>query len=138
MNTFNIIAGIFTILGFAFGIYQYRKSVKLKDITLSLLQNAAGNICKSQQSTEYAFWNFKNIQKNAIELNDSDYKKEISKLASDGQGDAASADRLLINLFNEFLSLQELQLGERDIKHPEKNELKLWEKELSNRANIKS
>jgi ABC-type amino acid transport substrate-binding protein len=132
-DTFNIVVGFITILSSVFGLYQFNEKRKLKIFTVSVLQGSAGNLCKIQQSTEWAFKNFREIQKLAVELSDSEIKKDLIKKVSDGQGDAAAADRLVINLFEQFMTIQESQFGSKEIKHPEKHELNLWLKELESR-----
>lgn len=88
-----------------------------------------GNICKIQQSTRWAFENFRNIQKLAVMLPDSEIKSELVILISNGQGDASASDRMLINLLNELLTVQEAQFQTREIKHTEKHELEMVMKE---------
>ena len=128
-----IISGLFTIASFVYALYQISEKKKLKLFAISVLQGSAGNICKVQQSTEWALNNFREVQKLTVELEDSEIKKEIIKKVSDGQADAAAADRLAINLFGDFMTMQEAQFNTREIKHPEKNELNLWKKELRSR-----
>jgi ABC-type amino acid transport substrate-binding protein len=132
-DIFNIIVGLITLASFIFGLYQANEKRKLKQFTISVLKGTAGNLCKVQQSTEWAFNNFKEVQKLAVELGDTEIKKELIKKISDGQADAAAADRLVINLFEQFMTKQESQFDSKDISHPEKNELRLWLKELESR-----
>jgi hypothetical protein len=129
MSAFNIIAGIASILGFAFACYQYHEKNKLKLFTKSVIQGIGGNICKIQQSTRWAFQNFRNAQKLLVKLPDSELKQNLVLIVADGQGDASASDRMLINLLNELLTVQEAQFGSRDISHTEKNELELANKE---------
>ena len=128
LNIINYVAIGLTILGSIFGIVQFIKSKKLKRITLSMLQTAAGDLCKIQQSTEWTFNNIRTIQNLAVNLSDSELKKQIIRTTSDGQGDGASADRLVITLFSHIMILQESQFNKKEIIHPEKNELPLWKK----------
>ena len=133
-DTLNLIFGSVTVLSFLFAIYQFNEKKKLKRFTISVLQGTAGNLCKVQQSTEWAFVNFQHAQKLAVELADSKEKKELIIKISNGQGDAAAADRLVINLFEQFMTIQESQFKLKDISHPEKKELRLWSKELESRS----
>lgn len=129
MNTFNIIAGLASILGFAFACYQYHEKNKLEIFTKSVIQGIGGNICKIQQSTRWAFENFRNTQKLIVQLPESELKDKLVVMVSDGQGDASASDRMLINLLNELLTVQEAQFGTRVISHTEKDELELANKE---------
>lgn len=132
-DVFNIIIGFITIASLVFGFYQANEKRKLKRFTISVLQGTAGNLCKVQQSTEWAFNNFREVKKLAVELANNDIKKELIKKVSDGQADAAAADRLLIDLFEQFMTIQESRFDSKDISHPEKKELNLWLKELESR-----
>jgi hypothetical protein len=129
--------GLFiTIIGTIFGILQFFKNKKLKRVTLTALQSAAGDLCKIQQSTEWTFNNMRHLQQLLVNLDDSDLKKQILKIASDGQGDAASADRMVITLFSHLMTMQETQFNTKEIIHPEKNEFPLWRKQFAiNRTN---
>ena len=62
-------------------------------------------------------------------LPDSEIKSELVILISNGQGDASASDRMLINLLNELLTVQEAQFQTREIKHTEKHELEMVMKE---------
>jgi ABC-type amino acid transport substrate-binding protein len=132
-NLLNLGFGLITTISFLFAIYQFKEKKKLRKFTISVLTGTAGNLCKVQQSTEWAFANYREAQKLAVELKDSEIKKELIKKLSDGQGDAASADRLVINLFQQFMTLQDAQFDMKDISHPEKKELVLWKKEIDSR-----
>lgn len=129
MDVWNIVAGAASILGLAFACYQYNEKTKLELFTKSVLQGIGGNICKIQQSTRWAFDNFRNIQKLAVNLPESELKSNLILLITDGQGDASASDRMLINLLNELLTVQEAQFRTREIKHTEKHELEMVMKE---------
>jgi len=123
-------AGLFlTSIGSIYGIFQYHKNKRLKKFTLSALQSAAGDLCKIQQSTEWTFNNMRQILQLALNLSDSNLKKQIIEKTCDGQGDAASADRMTITLFSHLISMQETQFNLKEIIHPEKDELPLWRKQ---------
>lgn len=121
---------ILTFLGTVFGIFQYFKSKKFRRSTLIALQTAAGDLCKIQQSTLWTFNNLRQIQEVSVNLDESENKKKIIQMASDGQGDAASADRMVIALFSHLIAMQETQFNKKEIIHPEKDELPLWNKQL--------
>lgn len=123
--------GLFlTSIGSIYGIFQYHKNKRLKKFTLSALQSAAGDLCKIQQSTEWTFNNIRQIRKLALNLEDSDLKKQIIEKICDGQGDAASADRMTITLFSHLITMQETQFDLKEIIHLEKDELPLWRKQV--------
>jgi hypothetical protein len=129
MDPFNIIAGCASILGFSFALYEYFKRKKLEQFTLNSLQGLAGNLAKVAQSTEWASANFTAVQNDAINLPDSEIKKSIIMKATLGTGDTFSADRMVKNLFNELLTLQESQFGTRLIKHQEAENFSVYKKE---------
>lgn len=133
MNYFNYITGAITVLAFAFAIYEYFQRKKLEQFTKSTLQAVAGNLAKVQQSTGWADANFQGIQRDVINLSESETKSKIIIGVTNGRGDAAGADRMVVNLFNELLTFQEAQFGTREITHPERN-LDLIQKELTNQA----
>lgn len=133
MNAFNIATGIASILSLLFACYQFYERKKLELFTKSVLQGTGGNVCKIQQSTRWAFENIRNAQKIITKLPESELKENLTILLSDSQGDASASDRMLINLLNELLTLQEAQFHTRDIKHTEKSELELATKEKRQR-----
>ena len=134
MIYFTYITGAFTVLGFGFAIFEYFQRKRLEQFTKSTLHGIAGNLAKIHQSTGWADNHFRQIQREAVELAESEGKKKIIIGVSDGQGDSTSADRMVINLFNELLSYQEAQFGTREITHPERT-LELIQKEETNHAN---
>src|SRR4030042_3091926 len=94
----NLIGFAFTLAGTIFGIIQFFRNKKLKKYTLSVLQSASGDLCKVQQSTEWTFNNIRRIQELVSHMYASELRGKLTKITSDAQGDAASADRLVINL----------------------------------------
>ncbi len=135
MDIINIIAVIITVFSFAFSLYQFNEKKKLENFTLKVLRSIAGNLCKIQQSTEWTFANIRNLQLKAGGLQDDEVKKEIVRLLSDAQGDAAAADRLVVTVFNDVLTFQDATFNTTEISHPEKRELALWKKVEENKYN---
>lgn len=129
----NLIFGAVSILSFFFAIYQYKEKRQLMKTYLSQLQGINGNICKIHQSTDWAFAHFRGIKDIAVDLSESEIKKEILKKACDGQGDASAADRMLENLFVQAMAFQKAQFDNDYVSHPEKNKLPLWIRELESR-----
>jgi hypothetical protein len=124
------------ILGLSVGIacliiawYQYKDKRKLEQFSKATLRGMAGNIAKIQQSSEWAAANFRYAQNTAIELKDSEQKSPLLQYISNGIGDAVATDRLVINLFNDVLNMQQAQFNTRIITHPEKEDLKFYNKE---------
>jgi hypothetical protein len=123
MDIWNIITGIATFIAMGIAVNEFIKRRKLEQFTNSSLRGIAGNLAKIKQSTAWAFNNFRVAQSEAVKLTNSENKNELLIKIADGQGDAASADRMIVNLLNEILTLQEGQFGTREITHPEKNVL---------------
>jgi hypothetical protein len=131
MDTWNLITGLATLLGtaitivsLAYGIYQSRLKKKLELFSLNSLQYLAGDIAKIQQSSGWAFVNVQTAQNEISQINNLPTKDIIMKI-SNAQGDTASTDRMITNLFNHILSLQESEFGSRIVKHPEAKDLPL-------------
>jgi hypothetical protein len=129
------------ILGLLFGIagviiawYQYNDKLKLEQFSKATLRGMAGNIAKIQQSTEWAATNLRDASNTAIQLPDSDLKLPLLKFISNGIGDATATDRLVINLFNDVLNMQQAQFNTRLSTHPEKEYLNLCKKEKAQQA----
>ena len=94
----------------------------------------AGNIAKIQQSSEWAATNLRDARNTAVLLPESDLKPPLIKFITNGVGDATALDRLIINLFNDVLNMQQAQFNTRIITHPEKQELKLCQKEKAQQS----
>ena len=137
MNTWNIITGIATLIGLAIAYYQFNEKKKLERFTKSSLQGIAGNLAKIQQSTEWADSNFRATQSEAVKLPDSDIKRKITLYVHNGQGDVVASDRMVVNLFNDILTLQEGQFGTRIINHPDGTDLALIKKETERNKSTK-
>ena len=83
----------------------------------SKLKGIAGNIFASDRSASLADRHYRSCRDNALKLADSDEKNEILKHAHDGARDAEAASRMLENLLNEVLSLQDGLFKTRDKIH---------------------
>jgi len=108
-----------SIISIQIAIYQVRQNIKLKNITKSNFQCWAGNIRHIIQSAQWSYDKFVEIIDTVNLLNDSEQKSKITKLAAQGHGDSASAERMLKNHLNDLLSAQEGLFKTKIITHPE-------------------
>lgn len=138
MNYTEIISLISTVISLIIAFVQYRNAVRVSVFAKAALQNAAGDVCKIQQSTEWAANNLRNVMKNSVSLPDSIHKNALQLQVANALGDIVAADRLTINLFNSLMSYQQSQFQTREIRHPEQADLQLWLKELENNQQTKT
>ena len=89
----------------------------------------AGNIAKIQQSTAWATNNIRDSHNTAAQLPETELKLPLLRFISNGLGDATAIDRLIINLFNDVLIMQQAQFNTRIVTHPERDFLDLYKKE---------
>ncbi|WP_133992279.1 hypothetical protein [Dinghuibacter silviterrae] len=122
------------IAGLVIAWFQYQSRLRLEHFTKASWKGMAGNIAKIQQSTEWAATNMRDAHNSAIRLPDSELKIELLGFISRGFGDATATDRLVTNLFNDVLNLQEAQFKTRIVTHPERDELKLYKMERDQRG----
>jgi hypothetical protein len=132
MSNTEILSTALTVVSSLVAILQYKNAVKVSDFAKAALQNAAGDVCKIQQSTEWAHNHLREIMKLTVGLPNSLEKSMMQQKITQAQGDVTAADRLTISLFNSLLSHQQSQFQTRDIRHPEKANLELWLKEVKN------
>lgn len=103
----------------------------MERFTKGTLRGMAGNIAKIQQSTAWARTNLRDACNTASQLPESELKVALIKFISNGIGDATATDRLMINLFNDVLNMQQAQFDTRIVTHPERDDLELYKKEQS-------
>jgi hypothetical protein len=121
------IAGLIVgVIGLIVAWYQYNGKRKLALFSKTTLRGMAGNIAKIQQSTAWARTNTRDAHNTAALLPDSELKITLLKFLSNGMGDATATDRLVTNLFNDALTMQESQFKTRIVKHPERDILNLY------------
>src|SRR6266581_8588819 len=108
---------IIGVAGLIIAGYQYEGKRKLEQFSKATLRGMAGNIAKIQQSTACASTNLKDAHNTATQLSESDLKQPLLKFISNGVGDATATDRLVINLFNDVLNMQQAQFNTRIVTH---------------------
>jgi len=84
-----------------------------------MLARIAGNIVHIEENPGWADRHFANIRDAALQLQDSNEKAEIIKSAQEGSRDAVAAQRMLVDLLNVVLGLQEGLFDTKDIRRPE-------------------
>jgi hypothetical protein len=87
-----------------------------------MLATIAGNIVHIRESPGWADRHFAHIRDQALQLQDSDQKAEIIRSAQDGSRDAVAAQRMLSDLLNVAIGLQQGLFDTESIRHPEKRE----------------
>jgi hypothetical protein len=125
MDAGTIISIVISLAGIGLAIWQFKEKAKLEKFTLANFQGMIGNLAKIQQSTNWAMNNYRNARALAVQLPDSEIKAQLITKISDGLGDAVAADRMIINLFNQILTAQQTQFNNREINHPDKEDLYL-------------
>lgn len=126
-----IVGLIVGIAGLIIAWYQYNDKRKLEQFSKTILRGMAGNIAKIQQSTAWARTNLRDASNTAAQLPESDLKVVLLRFISNGVGDATATDRLMVNLFNDVLNMQQAQFNTRIVTHPERDDLELYNKEQS-------
>lgn len=130
MDTVIGIGGLIVgVIGLIVAWFQYDGKKKLEQFSKTTLQGMAGNIAKIQQSTAWAKTNARDAHNTTALLPDSDLKVTLLKFLLNGMGDATATDRLVTNLFNDALTMQESQFKTRIVKHPERDMFDLYKKE---------
>ena len=114
----SIIGTSITAGSFVYAIKTRREKKALERLIHGKLKGIAGNIVASEKSATLADNNFRRCRDEALKLVKSTLKNEILKHAHNGARDAESASRMLENLLNEVLSLQDGLFKTRDIVHP--------------------
>ena len=114
----SIIGTIITAGSFVYAFKTNREKKALERLIRGTLKGIAGNIVASEKSATLADRHFNSCRDEALKLDESISKKEILKHLHDGARDAESASRMLENLLNEVLSLQDGLFKTRDIVHP--------------------
>ena len=114
-----LIGSAASIISIPIAIYQIKQNIKLKNITKSNFRCWAGNTRHIIQSAQWSYDKFVKIIDSANLLNNSDQRSLITKLAAQGHGDSAAAERMLKNLLNDLLSAQEGLFKTKIISHPE-------------------
>jgi hypothetical protein len=116
-----LIGSAASIITIPVAIYQIKQNARLKDITKSNYKCWAGNTRHIMQSAQWSYDKFTKIIDSANQINDVEQRTIITKLAAQGHGDSAAADRMLKNHLNELLSAQEGLFNTKIISHPEEN-----------------
>lgn len=115
--------------GLAFGIFESFRARRLKDAIKILSKTYPGDVAKIYQS---AYWAWSNANK-AVDLlgklPESESKQEILTIVSNAKADSAAAERMCTIVFNQLLSLQEVQFGTRKMTHPDMKGLVLCKNE---------
>ena len=114
----SIIGTGMTAGSFVYANRTKREKERLERLIHGKLKGIAGNIVESEKSATWADKNFGRCRDKALELDESAPKKEILKHAHNGARDAESTSRMLNNLLNEVLSLQDGLFKTRDMVHP--------------------
>jgi hypothetical protein len=114
----SIISTIITVGSLVYAIKTNREKKSLERLIHGKLKGIAGNIVASDKSATLADTHFRKCRDKALKLDESSLKNEILVHLHDGARDAESASRMLENLLNEVLSLQNGLFKTRDIVHP--------------------
>ena len=104
--------------GIVYAILTNRAKTRLEQYIQRHLRSLAGNIEWITASAAWAGQHFQAINETALRLERSEDVNQILTHAHDGRGDAIAAERMIKNLLNEALAIQEGQFGTRCIVHP--------------------
>jgi hypothetical protein len=130
-----IVGTVLGAAGLGFGIFESYRARRLKDAIKILSKTYPGDVAKIYQS---AYWAWANANK-AVDLlgklPESDSKQEILTIVSNAKADSAAAERMCTIVFNQLLSLQEVQFGTREMTHPDKKGLVLCKNEYESTKN---
>lgn len=114
----SIIGTIITVGSLVWSFKTSKEKKTLERLIHGKLKGIAGNIVASDKSATLADIHFRKCRNEALKLDESIEKNEIIKHSHDGARDAESASRMLENLLNEVLSLQDGLFKTREIAHP--------------------
>ena len=106
------------VAGLVYGWLKDRAKATLETLIRSELRGLAGNVVNIAKNPGWADDHFKKIQAAALDLESSEVTRRILIEAQAGARDATAAERMLGNLENELLSLQEGLFETRLITHP--------------------
>ncbi len=126
-----IVGTLITTASLVYAIKTNREKERFEKLVQDKLAGIAGNVWKSQQSTDWSDKNFTRARNAAYELEDCDKKQDILKHIHNGARDAVAAKRMLSNLLGEVLSMQKGMFGTDTIAHPEKSEKQMQSNDQS-------
>lgn len=107
------------LVGVLYAILTNRQKTKMENMVRIHLSGIAGNIKAIRKSTEWSWTHFDKIQNIALNLESSEVRETILKSAQLGTGDSAAADRMLENLLNNVMNIQEGMFGTTEVRYPE-------------------
>ena len=103
--------------GLVYAWMTNREKANLERLMRSQLRGLAGNVVNTRKNPGWADCHFRNIQDTALRLDRNDHLNHILEEAQTGARDATAAERMLQNLLNELLSLQDGLFGTKLIEH---------------------
>ena len=108
------------VAGLVYAYMTNRANADLRALVRSSLQGLAGNIDIIHKNPVWADEHFSRIQQRALNLErGNDHVKSILDHAHLGARDFTAAERMLRNLLNEVLTIQEGMFGTRIMTHPD-------------------
>jgi hypothetical protein len=114
----SILGTALTLASLVYAIKTGREKVRLERLVKAKLAGLAGNINAIRPSAAWADRHLININRHALNLERGPDMSAILDSAQLGARDATAATRMLDNLLNEVLSLQDGLFGERLVTHP--------------------
>ena len=104
--------------GLVYAVMTNREKANLERLVRSELRGLAGNIWSIRKNPRWADRHFGRIHDIAAKLETNEQVTGILRAAQTGARDAVAAERMLGNLLNEVLCLQEGLFGTKEIEHP--------------------
>ncbi len=114
----SVIGAVVGIAGLIYAIMTNHAKASLERLIRAELRGFAGNIDHIRNSAHGANEHLHYIRKFAANLDQGNFVTEIIARAHVGGNDAASAERMLQNLLNQVLTLQEGMFGTREVTSP--------------------
>ena len=112
-----VIGTIASVVSVVYAIMTNREKARLEKLIQAELRGFAGNIDQICGSPGWANRHFEAIQEHALKLERNQDVHEILRNAQQGVGDSVAAERMIRNLLNQVLTLQEGMFGTRDRTH---------------------
>ncbi len=118
-----VIGIVIGIASLVYAVMTNRDKARLEKLVQAELRGLAGNIDEIRANPKWAYEHFKTIQAYALKLEErSDSVNRIHEAALYGTGDALATERLLGNLLNQVLTLQDGLFGTKVIEHCDRSE----------------
>ncbi len=112
-----IVGTVIGIAGLIYALMTTREKAKLEKLIKAELRGLAGNIDWIKTNAGWAGSHFRDIQKHCLNLDRNEHVNKILEHAHLGGDDSMSAERMMQNLFNNVLILQQGMFGTRIVIH---------------------